>query len=494
MPNTVHRRILRSKLLSKAYSLCSILELERGAPKNALANAKQSVRLLRRAWTNTEKLYSQYTTRGTSPRMEPEKLAEDVSQLNLSTNTDLATSTSGQSMCGSLFWALITPLLHGLIHLSNMYAHHGMFQETMYYAEQAHMLVKDIDSEAHKAMTSAFMGRKWVEAGVLDKGSDLLMKAKGLCGFENESRDTATIAYHLGNMHSLLGDYDAEIAAYEEAEAILKRLTEKDYIDQLDNLTSPDETLGEKMSQLSLSKRKVPIKQKAVIRPKIATKRKMALRAKSPLEASSSVGEECPQIVSFKAVVIRHKARALSTMKNYIEAHNLLLETSVYSNTQMDFVEQGLEMARQLILQSLERMTADPVYSVLQESTISFPSVVGHSKTDKSTSDRLSIVKLSPPRILLSTRSSKEGGRSRSPAPDTFIDKLRLAQEQLTEVYSVALSVAPASLLYSISALLNSVAILLSATGQVKGKPLSHPGFASCSIGTSSFMSLRYRS
>ena len=66
---------------------------------------------------------------------------------------------------------------------------------------------------------------------------------------------------------------------------------------------------------------------------------------------------------------------------------------------------------------------------------------------------------------------------------DSFFDKLRQAQEHLTEVHSMALTVAPVALIHKISALLNSVAILLSAAGQIKGKPLAHPGFASCSIG-----------
>lgn len=73
--------------------------------------------------------------------------------------------------------------------------------------------------------------------------------------------------------------------------------------------------------------------------------------------------------------------------------------------------------------------------------------------------------------------------RSKSPAPDSFFDKLRQAQEHLTEVHSIALSVAPMAVIHVISALLNNVAILLSASGQIKGKPLAHPGFASCSIG-----------
>ena len=49
----------------------------------------------------------------------------------------------------------------------------------------------------------------------------------------------------------------------------------------------------------------------------------------------------------------------------------------------------------------------------------------------------------------------------------------------------MAVAVAPVSVVHTASALLNSVAILLSAAGQVKGRSLAHPGLASSSIGMS---------
>jgi separase len=416
--------------------------------------------------------------------IEPEKLAEEVSQLNMSTTTISTTAVSGRPICGSSFWALIAPLFRGLAHLSDVYAHHGMFQETMYYVEQAHTLVKEVGSEVYMAMVSADLGSRWLRAGVLDKGSEFLMESKRLSSSDNESRNAAILAYHLGTMHGILGDRNAEIAAYDNAEAILERLTETEFIGQLDQLTGPAESLEQGMSKLSLSRRKVPAKAKAAARLKAMTKRKTVVRAKSPpVEVNPSIAVECPQIMSLKATVIRRKAITLASVKDYAEARGFLNETGTYSTTQIDLVEQGLAMARHLLLQSMDQMNADPVYSVLQESTISFPSIVGQSRTDKGTSERLSVAKFSPPRKLPATKGARSGDRSRSPAPGSFIEKLRQAQEHLMDIHPVALSVAPVSVLHSISALLNSVAILLSATGQVKGKPLAHPGFASCSIG-----------
>lgn len=479
---SLYDRTLKNQLISKAYLLYSMLELERGSPHNSLSHAKHGVRLLRRAWAEIERFCKQRTPCDASPKNEPEKATDETSQLNMSTTGISTAAMSEQPICGSLFWSLIAPLFQSLVHLSNLYAHHGMFQETMYYAEQAQSLVKEVGSDLHSAMASAYLGSRWLEAGVLDKGSDFLIEAKKLSNTEDKTRHSATLYYYLGIMHGLLGDADTEIAAYNEAEIVLSALTEPDFINGLDSFIDRSSSLEEEMSKLTISKKKAPVIRRVATRTRAVSKKKVVAPAKSPIEVTSSITDECSQIMSLKALVLRRKARVLTTTKRFVEAQCVLREVGNYSGTQMDTVEHGLAVAKQLLLQSMEQMSTDPIYSVLQESTISFPSVVGHSKADRSSGDRLSSSKVSPTGKVVVV-SVKETARVKSLMPDGFVDKLRRAQEQLTEVHSIALAIAPASVLHTISSLLNSVAILLSAAGQVKGKALAHPGFASCSIG-----------
>lgn len=459
--------------------LYSKLALERGSPQAALIHAKQGVRLLRRAWANMEQLTQQSSA--DSSQMDPSKLLDDASQLSEATVTLSQEVVNRKELCGCRFWALIAPLFRSISYLSSIYAHHGMFQETMFYAEQAQVLAKQVGSEVHTAMASASLGNMWLKAGCLDKGSEYFVEAKQLSISDENSRDAATLVYHLGIMHGLLGDRDAEVTSYENAETTLQCLTEKNFIDGLESLVDPADELENEMSKLSLSKKKQSAPRKAAVRPNTAAKRKPAARAKSPIAVTSSISEECPPLMSLKATILRQKAVAFISLKRCGEALGILQETSSYSTNQMDAVSHGLAMAKQLLVSSVEQMAADPVYSVLQESTISFPSVVGLLKNS---GERLSTAKLSPPpKRSQAAKGGREVARSKSPAPDSFFDKLRRAQEQLTEVHTVALLIAPVSVLHTISALLNSVAILLSAAGQMNGKLLAHPGFASCSIG-----------
>ncbi|KAG0646754.1 Separase [Hyphodiscus hymeniophilus] len=495
-PSTFEQRNIEKQLLSDAYLVQSMLALEHGGHQTALMYAKQSLRLLRRAWVNLQEHERQSLNSSCSsvPRTETDKLADEISNLNLSTIKMPTSSDEQQWTSGTAFWTLIAPLFRAMSYLSNIHAHHGMFQETLYYAEQAHKLVQEVGAKGLKTIASDHLGSIWLKAGRLDKGSELLMaaaQANSTSGDQN--RDSAILAYHLGEMHSLLGDRDAEMEAYRNAEATVQKLTEADFISRLDCLGPPDDDLEQRMGSLIISEAKVAAPRKVVAKPKKVAKKKTTVRPKSPVALSSSVVEECPQLLSFKANVLRQKAQAITATKNFADALPILNEAGHYSKSRTATLEQGLAMAKHLLLQSIDQMHADPVYSVLQESTISFPSIICLLKLDRNSGDRLLVAKTSPTSKKLSDTKGRRDliSRSKSPVSDNFFDNLRQAQEHLTEVYSMALTIAPVAKIHTISALLNSVAILLSASGQIKGKPLAHPGFASCSIETARSIALR---
>ena len=482
---TLEQKALENQLLSNAYLIHSMLALGRGFPQTALSHAKQSVRALRRSWAYVEGQQQRQSSRPASPSLpiEMDRIVDEASNMSISTVKISTPMDDQQSLFGCAFWSMLKPLFRAITYLSGLHAHHGMFQETLYYAEQAYKLVKEADSEAHTAMASGYLGNIWLKAGRYDKGSEYLMAAKQFPISADNTREKALLAYHLGNMHGMLGDRDAEVEAYDDAERTLQILMDSDFIDRMDRLLDPTAELEKSMASLTVSKTKPAANRKVGAQPKTVVKKKTTTRAKSPVEAKAPVTEECAQLISLRANILRHKAQAFGFMKKPGDALAILSETGGYVCTQMDCVEQGLAMAKQLLLQSIEQMHADPVYSVLQESTISFPSIMGLLKVERNSGDRLSVAKLSPSRRLPAAKSRRDLNRSKSPAPNCFFDKLRQAQDHLTEVHSIALTVAPVAVLHTTMALLNSVAILLSAAGQIKGKALAHPGFASCSIG-----------
>ncbi|KAF8864117.1 hypothetical protein BDZ45DRAFT_797628 [Acephala macrosclerotiorum] len=476
-------------LISQAYIIHAMLAYERGAAHAALSQAKQGVRILRRAWAIVEKQERRTISKeSTKPPTETEKLTEEVSQLNVSTISVTVPQHPDSVSTISGLWPLVPSLFRCLSYVSQLFAHNGMSQEMIYYAEQARKVAEMAESEVHLAMASINLGSAWLRSGVLDKGSDFLMSAQRRCLPNTTSRESATLSYHLGIMHGLLGDLDSGLEAFNTAERILKVIAKADYIDMLDKVSDESDVLEEKMSQLTIAK-KAPAPRKTISRVKQAPKSKATARAKSPVEPVISIAEECRQITSFLATVLRQKVIFLMEGGSGAATESILEETAKYTHTQIDIVHQDLATAKQWLQESLEQMDGDPVYSVLQDSTISFPSVLGQSKAEK-VGDRLSAVKNSPPRKTLA-RGNRDRSGSKSPVPGGFFDKLRQAHKLLLEVHSIAVHIAPLPVINKTSALLNSVAILLSAVGQAKGRTITSPGLASSSIETARTLALR---
>jgi separase len=482
--SVLQQRTMMNLLVSNAYAISSSLAHRRGAGHIALSHAKQSLRLLRRAWVNTSNESQARPQAGLQVDMD--KLTEDISEMSLSNSRISLVENGLEHASRPSLWGLVTPLFRSLTHLSSLFEHHGMFQETSYYAEQAYRFAKETQSDSLLAVASTLLGSVWLKAGSLDKGSDLLMHAEKLLSKSHPSRQSVVLSYNMGLMYSLLGDHIGEVEAYNNAVATIEMLVNSNHIQSIEGINNDPSSLEAQMSSLSLEKQKVVRTRKPATRTKKITTRKAAVRAKTPVEAIAPVADECPPLMYLKAEILRQKATALMITKKLSDSLQLLDEVDTHYSTHIDPVGHKVLKARHLLLQCFDQMNADPVYSVLQDSTISFPSAVGPLREKHG--DKLAAGKQSPSRRLQAGRNNRERIASKTPSPDTFFEKLRQAQDLLIEAHAVALALSPVAVIHNVASLLHSVAILLSAVSPTKGKALAYPGTGLCSIGTSSEM------
>jgi separase len=414
-----------------------------------------------------------------------ESIVEDLSNLSASTIRSPISSCAGEQAPGPSAWALVGPLFRGLSHLSKVYAYHGMFRETMYYAEQAYKLVKDLGSDAYTALALAMTGDAWLNAGTLDTASELLSQAKQLCLLSGESCTSVVICCRLGKLHRLLDNPEAELEAYNDAQTLIEILTSNKYISNIDQILDPAAILEEEMCRLTLKAPK-PKGARKVANKKAASTRSAAPVAKTPTEMCPSTSGECIRLSSLRGLLLRQKASAFVLRKRFDEAVNALKEANAYSTYLVDNIDQRICFAKQLLFQSVEQMEVDPVFGVLQDSTISFPAIANLARVTGSGLDRVSVTHHSPPGKI---QVSAAGNRSKSPSVD-FFDKLKQAQDHLKEAHSMALQASSTAVIQNLSSLLNTITIFLSAAGTIKGRPTVHPNFAACSMGK---YHLRYR-
>jgi separase len=468
-----YERVNNFCLFADACLVNSLLALSRGSLSVALSHARRNVRLLHRAWDIVERqCKTRSSSSSSSELIEGESQVDEGTDMSISTTIPSNALTVENPLSGPLFWPLVYPLFRGLTHLSQLYAHHGMFQETMFYAEQAQMLAQKLSAFSYTAITTAAIGSTWMKSGTLDKASDHLHKARDLAASSTKTVTSVMIDCHLGKLKGLHGSMEEELEAYENAQLTLERISNTKYICELDRILNPAAVLEAEMSKMTIATRKTSATRKAPSRAKAVAKKALP-RAKTPLEPAHSVSDECLALKSLKGSILREKGRAFILSRRFEEAIAVLREADSFTVGQTDTISQHLSVAKQLLVRALEQMTADPVYSALQDSTISFPCVLA-SKAGAS-SERTSSIRLSPPAKL-------QGPRSKSPSGTTFFDKLRQAQEHLIEAHSTATQVSSSSVVHNIASLLNATIILLSAAGHSKGKVSAHPGFATCSI------------
>jgi separase len=474
----LQRRTYLTGLAAYAFSVHSLLALKRGDAGTALGHAKRSVKLIRYNWV---KIAMHMKSKITAPGATIiENLAEDVSNLSVSTSISVLMLPPHEQLPGPVAWALVGPLFKSLSHLSALYAHNGMFQETIYYAEQAHKLVQPIDSGAYLVTALTATGSTWLGAGKLDKASEFFVKAKELSSSSGESQTAIVLDCHLGRLQGLLDNREATLAAYSHALATLETLSSVKYISDTDRIKNHVAVLEEEMSRLSLKPSK-PTGSRKSVSSKKAPKKSIAA-SKQMVEVPISISDESMQLASLKGFLLRQKADALMLWKRCEEAVAILKEADTFLRREVDTIDQHISTAKQLLMQSVEQMSADPVYSVLQDSTISFPAVVSSSRTAAPISEKPSGTRLSP-RKNQGNLSMRGHHRPKSPSPTSFFDKLRQAQERLSEAHSAAVQLSSTAIIHSLSSLLCAITILISAAGPSLGRPTIHPNVGICSLG-----------
>ena len=102
---------------------------------------------------------------------------------------------------GPEFWKLFPWLYRNIIRLASIYAHLGMFQETMYYAEQAQKMANSADSDFYKADCAVWMGSVFTKAANPVKALEFLQEAGSVLPEDNRSYGSAGLACRIGSMY-----------------------------------------------------------------------------------------------------------------------------------------------------------------------------------------------------------------------------------------------------------------------------------------------------
>ncbi|KAI5868069.1 peptidase family C50-domain-containing protein [Durotheca rogersii] len=459
----------RKVMIAYAYSLCSSLALERGDCHRALLFARIAVKRLFHDWSKLEEMRS--ASHETSPE---DSTQSDASEKDTSmSNSSLVKADLTRANAGPEFWALVYPLFRFLLQLSSTYAHVGMYQETLYYAEQAQKVAKSMESAAYLSQSLTWLSWVWLTAGKPNKALELALEAKPIALGLEPTCQNAKVLCQLGSIYGETEDPEEQAELVGRAESMLKLLSV--------GSPSPSNAASElesRMTELDIKEKpavKTTARRAATTKPtktiarapsRNASKKPASKTPEPPVEEPPRAKSEEMQLSFLRASVLQNQSIRLLNESNWTAAVSTLRNAHELSKLPADVSQACFLMGIALIGQSLEQMGHDAIFSVIQDSTLSFPSVAGPVQ-DK------------PP----AAKAAAVARKGRGPALNarSFVDKLREAQGHLLAAHSIASLNGDGRLVHRIAIALQNVAILLSNTNPSR-PAASHPAHATCTV------------
>ena len=426
-------------LLSKSSMIQSTIALQRGNVDDALGSVKSAVRTLSHEWA---KLEASLLSNSTS---------DDASQSETS-SVSLETRETEQ-VHGPRFWGMAAPLMRSLLQISSVYAHVGMFQETVYYAESAAKIAESTRSSLYQTQVAAWMGAVYAKAGQLPKAINTLEAARTYLPTEPCS-SRVNFARQLGRAYLENGDDDKAHELFCLAEDTLRLMTiaEPEGTETTDTKTTARSGAPTKATRATASRAKTTTASRNATR-------KAAPRTKQVARVAPLPPKDVFQ-TSMQASIALSRAIGCIQKKQWSAALALLEGVQALPKLFDTMSLEHVVTATSLMGHSMEQMISDPVFSVMQDSTISVPAIA------PSEASMVSPI-ASPPRRGRATTDKKTAKEKPGPA---FADALRRAQDILIEAHGPSLTTLDSGTVHRISALLQSTIVLLSAAPASKGK------------------------
>ncbi|KAK5296626.1 separin protein, partial [Cryomyces antarcticus] len=472
-------RIKFNTLLADASYIHSMLELAVGSTNDALVHARRCVKLNQRIWASIEhRAFAKQRTRGVVPTdTEVDSLTDRIANVTISSaSAPTVMSMTHNSLRGAAFWSLVPSLFRGLCHLSHLFSHEGLFQDSTYYAEQAQKVADAVGATPFVVQNLAMTGEYWCRSGDREKMQECVFKGSGLKGRLEPCSTLVMFSRFQAHFHHLQRDWKKEDKAYDEAEAVLQLLSSSAFIYRLNRINSTEDDLIKQMSDPNVedrSGRKKQTKVTKVKNPTSVVSRGVPRKPTIPVVSATrnKTIEECWGLTEIQADILRRRALTMLRRDKSTAAVELLERAESIQNGHVGAVPQKLAGFRALMTQAMKELQSDITYNVLPESTISFPSLARRKRRPSEPANTRPSF-LSPPqksRIM----SPRKSGRDKSSSKEDFVSTLRKARDCISGVQSLAIQTGSTAVVHEICSVLSHTTILMSAATPLSLHPLT---------------------
>ncbi|OJD12660.1 hypothetical protein AJ78_06782 [Emergomyces pasteurianus Ep9510] len=438
LKSSFQNRLTWERLVAEAAYAYSRIYFELGSVDRAMFFAKWSVKLNNRIWAKLDRI---------SDTKRLKTLEAPESDVAILSNGVEAISLTSDNSCigdgyreGSLYWPHFTSHYVGLVNLSKLSAHNGLFQDCIYFGEQALKICKAIGTTSSTSFVQAELGNLWLRGGYVHKGQELLDIASGTSNTLDQSLETVSLYMTLALLHRFQENPEERKKSLEQAHRILLDISGHAMTGLADDLIS-EPSFEVKMSQLTIKPKEVQSRKAPAIRQTRARRAKISENPSHNLKAqASSIAEAALPSRAFSQLqvdLLHQQVSDLLSTQDYTKASTLLKQAERLPKCKTRETSYLITTAQHILSNWIQQLTTHALYCVLPESTISLPSIyLDEMVTEErpTTTGSRSTKKL-PPKTRTITATSTAKSRTRM-GPKNFADVLSAAKTLLPAMSS----------------------------------------------------------
>ena len=483
--STLRERSQLAPMLADANYAHSLTAAAKGNISEALLFARQNVKLNYRAWVALDPQKGKGCTLNDTDTSESDgdMMANQMSNLSLANSQVLPNfSTTHTPHQVAVLWSLVPRLFHGLAHLSQLFAHEGLIPQARYYIEQCQRIVDAVHSISLRGRSLALLGSYLTRNGEVKKGLDLLRQAeKATLGSRNDQH-VASLNMFLADNYALQRDADSEVYAFNSAEQILEQLMKRSFVEGLIFQSNPEQSLEMKVDQLNLSEAQPPRRPhtKRRIPAKKPIRKAAAKSTQSSPERDMTCITDSLLLCSIKGKALRQRASKAIRDNKLDLAASLLSEAANIPYMAADRLALAMVRSHFHLRQAQENMAIDPVFCVLPESTISYPSLTNcqsHQETTVSEFCPKGHNRSSPPKKSHLKGSLRKVKQSQINQSSEFVQLLNHTQESMISICNMAKTTCSTAAIHKMTDVLIKTLMMLSAVNQYQPKSTINPTF-----------------
>jgi separase len=462
-------------LFARACSVHAAISRQTGGAHHALGQLRFATTMLLQSWPKS------------NADSEESPMRDGSAETG---NHDMTASSAAMPMASFLapgLYQTFSWLLNALFALSELYCFYGMYRETMYYAEQAYKLAQPTGSKFHIARAAAWLGQVLNKAAQSDKAMPYWERAARYVAADMEVLRHPAVAVKIGRYLMESPHQGQMTLALSKLQGLHQKSGMLPGSQTSDGLDMKVGQLEDCISSLSIEAKATGSARKPKTKPVGArgTKARSATKNKTLVPATVAACEQSVYtpsdieraLLAYSAQASLHEGDWHGTIKAMIR----LSSGQPAAQTPGRVLKGRSVLVSALLGMIREQMGQDSVFSVIHDSTISYPAIA-NPHVDKLAQERLSLSVSSPvPRSNAVIETPLLLPHSEQFITAGFVDNLRYAQSCLSEGLSFDTLAADSSSLHEASGLMQSAGLLLVSTASTRDRihgVQAHPAYS----------------